>query len=231
MTNIVILLPCLNEEDTVGMCIEEINNTINKLNFNIEIIVVDNGSTDKTIEIAKSYNVKVLDSTVSSRFGYGANIQYGILNSKADILIYADSDFSYPFDEIEKFIKLLIDKSMKIDVVIANRFNKDMEKNAMPLLHKYIGTPILTFIGNLVYDLKVRDIHSGMRGINVNSFKKLNCKCDGMEFAIEMLVQSKKYGLKIVNQNIKFRKDRRNRPPHLNTWSDGWRILKYLIFN
>ena len=70
-----------------------------------------------------------------------------------------------------------------------------------------------------------------MRGINVNSFKKLNCKCDGMEFAVEMLVKSKKFGLKIVNQNIKFRKDRRNRPPHLNTWSDGWRILKYLIFN
>ncbi len=231
MFKIIVLIPCLNEEKTIGLCIEEALDAIKISNYKAEIIVVDNGSTDGTKQIVKSYNVKLLDSTQSNRYGYGANIQYGIANSNADFIFYADSDFSYPFSYFEQFISKFFLKDEDIDIVIGNRFNSNMQKNAMPFLHRYFGTPVLTFIANIIHNLNIKDVHSGMRAIKVNKFIQLGCNSDGMEFAIEMLIKARKQNLNIVNCDINFRRDLRGRESHLRTWRDGWKILKYIFSN
>ena len=223
---IAILIPMYNEEETIGYCINEAQKAIKDSNIEAQIIVIDNDSTDKSVEIAKSKKVKIL---FNNKRGYGSNLHYGIINSNADIVFFADADGSYPFSEFKNFISKIIDDEINAEFVLGNRFSKNMESGSMPLLNKYIGTPILTFFINFLFDSNIKDCNCGMRAIRVDSYKKLNIKSLGMEYASEMIIKSIKHKLKTENCTFKFSKDLRSKKPHLDRWIDGWRHLRFIL--
>lgn len=220
-----ILFPCLNEEKTIEVSINDAKDNIKKINMdnNYEILVVDNGSTDNSAKIAKELGAKVINEKEK---GYGNALRKGIKKASGKYIIFADCDNSYKFENIKDFISLLEEDA---DFVIGNRFKGKMEKSAMPFTHKYIGTPIISLIGNALYKIKVSDFNCGLRAIKKDSFKELDFKCGGMEFATEMLIKAKKNNLIIKEVPINFYKDNRDRKPHLRTVKDGIRHLKVLV--
>ena len=220
-----ILIPCLNEEKTISYCINKAKKFLNSLSKKSEILIVDNGSTDRTINIAKKNGARVI---VEKRRGYGSALIKGIKNCKGKYIIMGDADGSYDFSNLNPFIRKF---EQNFDVVCGNRFKGGIEKNAMPFLHKYIGNPILSYIGRLFFSLKLGDFHCGLRGFNRSKILSLDLQTTGMEFASEMLVKSGLQNLKICEVNVKLHKDKRDRKPHLKTWSDGWRHLTFLFFH
>ncbi len=220
-----ILIPCLNEENTIGRAISEAKKALkrNKIK-NAEIIVADNGSDDKSLGVIKrSKNVKLV--TVPIR-GYGAALHWGILSAKGHYIFFADADLSYDFSELPKFIKFI---NSKTDLVLGSRFQGKIQKRAMPFLNRYVGTPLLTLLVRLIYGIKTTDCNSGMRMIRRNFYKKLNMKNSGMEWASELLIKTALNKGRYVEVPIKFRKDKRKKPPHLLRWGDGWRHLKAIV--
>ena len=220
-----ILIPCLNEEKTISYCINKAKKFLSSLNKKSEILIVDNGSTDRTISIAKKNGARVV---LEKSKGYGSALITGIKNSKGKYIIMGDADGSYDFSNLNPFIKKF---EQNFDVVCGNRFRGGIEKNAMPFLHKYIGNPILSYIGRLFFSLKLGDFHCGLRGFNRSKILSLDLHTTGMEFASEMLVKSGLQNLKICEVDVKLYKDKRDRKPHLKTWSDGWRHLTFLFFH
>lgn len=220
-TKITILIPCLNEEKTLGICIEKAKRFIAEQNLNAEILVVDNGSTDTSLIIAKKMGVRTIEV---KEVGYGNALRAGIENANGDYIIMGDADDSYNFLEIQEFIEEL---ENGYDLVIGNRYHH-MEKGAMKWLHKYIGTPIMTKMINKKYGLNLNDVNCGMRGIRKNKILELNLKTKGMEFASEMLIKAKQANLKIKEIPINFYKDKRNRKSHLRTIRDGIRHFKII---
>ena len=220
-----ILFPCLNEEKTLSASINDAKENMKKLKMNkeYEILVVDNGSTDNSVKIAKALGARVVNE---KNKGYGNALRKGINKASGKYIIFADCDNSYRFESINDFISLLEDGT---DFVIGNRFKGKMEKNAMPFSHKYIGTPIISLIGKILYNIKVSDFNCGLRTIKKDSFNKIDFQCGGMEFASEMLIKAKKNNLSIKEVPINFYKDNRDRKPHLRTINDGIRHLKVLI--
>jgi glycosyltransferase involved in cell wall biosynthesis len=221
-----ILIPVYNEEETLAHCIQEAKEAIFQSKLKANIIVIDNNSQDNSVEIANSKKVNVIHN---KNRGYGANLHYGIINSGADIVFFADADGSYPFSEFKNFMKIILDEKTKVDFVLGNRFSNNMEKGAMPILNKYIGTPILTFFINYLFNSEISDCNCGMRAIRTDSYKKLGLTSPGMEYASEMIIKSIKQGLIIKNHTFKFAKDLRSKEPHLDRWVDGWRHLRYIL--
>lgn len=217
-----ILLPVLNEEQTLGICIEKAKRFINKNNIKAEILISDNNSIDNSYKIATDMGARV---THVKEKGYGSTLIHGIKQAKGKYVIMADADDSYDLEHLELFIQKLDEG---YDFVIGNRFKGGIEKGAMPFLHK-IGVPFLSLIGRIVCGSKIRDFHCGIRGFNRDAILKLNLECPGMEFASEMIVKAEKSRLKIVEIPTTLKKDGRNRKPHLKTFRDGWKHLKYLI--
>lgn len=218
-----IIMPCLNEEKTLAICIQKIQKFLISYPISGEIIVGDNGSTDDSVKIAISSGAKVVH--VKEK-GYGNAIRGALSAAKGKYIIIGDSDDSYDFENLIPFIEKL---EQGFDVVIGNRFKGGIEKKAMPFLHKYLGNPALTFIGNLFFDAKIYDFQCGLRGIRKTAADLLQLNTPGMEFASEMIVKSCIQKLKITEVPTPLFRDGRNRPPHLNTWRDGWRHLKFLI--
>ena len=220
-----VLLPALNEEESIGRIIEEIKNVLSKKNINYCILVSDNGSSDNTIKIAKDHNVLI--NHVKDK-GYGSNLKTSIKDVKSKYLIFFDSDGSYDPNEIVPMYEEI--KQSNIDMVYGNRLIKQ-EKNSMPFLNRYLGTPVLSKLISIFFDLKVKDCNSGMRMLKLQSFEKVNFFCKGMEFASEMFIKSKFNNLNIKEIIINFRKDFRSGSPHLSRWRDGWRHLRYIVAN
>jgi glycosyltransferase involved in cell wall biosynthesis len=220
-----ILMPCLNEEATLAQCILKASTSIEKLQLSAEILIADNGSTDQSITIAKSLGARVIN--VEEK-GYGNALYAGIKSSRSKYIIMADSDDSYDFSNLEPFIKKLRDG---YDLVIGNRFDGGIEKKAMPFLHRYLGNPVLSFLGRLFFKIPIRDFHCGLRGFNRVSILDLNLCTPGMEFASEMIVKSALNDYKVTEVPTKLYKDGRSRRPHLNTWRDGWRHLYFLLMH
>lgn len=220
-----ILIPCLNEERTIEYCINKAKKFLKKLKKKSEILIVDNGSSDKTIAIAKKNGARVVSEL---RKGYGSALITGIKSARGEYIIMGDADGSYDFSNLTPFIKKF---NQNFDVVCGNRFKGGIEKNAMPFLHKYLGNPVLSFLGRLLYSVNLGDFHCGLRGFKKSKIMSLNLKTTGMEFASEMLVKSGLKNLKICEVEVKLFKDKRNRKPHLKTWSDGWRHLTFLFFH
>lgn len=218
-----ILIPALNEEETIGTCIQKAKDFINKHKLNAEILVSNNMSTDKTEEISKKLGARVVNA---KERGYGSAIIEGTKNAEGNFIIVGDADDSYNFLEISDFIEKL---KQGYDLVIGNRFKGNMEKGAMPFLHKYIGTPMLTFLLNKKCKTQIGDINCGLRGYNREKIMSLQCRCTGMEFASEMIIKASKKGLNIVEVPINFYKYKRSRKPHLNTIRDGIKHLKTII--
>lgn len=218
-----ILMPCLNEEATIAHCIEKAYESINKNKVSAEVLIVDNGSTDRSIAIAKMLGARVI--SVEEK-GYGAALQAGIKNAKGKYIIMGDSDCSYDFGELTLFIEKL---RGGYDLVMGNRFKGGIKKGAMPFLHRYLGNPVLSFIGRLFFRSSIGDFHCGLRGFNRQSILDIGLNTKGMEFASEMVVKASLNKLKITEVPTVLYPDGRKRPSHLRTWHDGWRHLRFLL--
>ncbi len=218
-----VLLPCLNEEKTLANVIQEITDELNELRVKSEILVVDNGSNDNSMKIAKKLKARVVKE---KQRGYGAALQAGIKSAKGKYIIFGDCDQSYSFKYINLFYKELKKGN---DLVMGNRFLGKMEKGAMPFSHKYIGTPLISFLGRKLYKINAGDFNCGLRGLNKDSISKITFNSHGMEFASEMIIKIKKANLKITEIPIDFFKDKRGKKSHLNTIKDGIRHMKVIF--
>lgn len=218
-----VVMPCLNEARTLANCIKIAEDSMIKNNIKGEIVVADNGSTDGSVDIAKSLGARVVE--VSEK-GYGNALNFGIKNSLGRYIIMADSDMSYDFADIPRFLEKL---KSGYDLVMGNRFSGGIKEGAMSFSHKYIGNPILSGIGRLFFGNKCKDFHCGIRGFDKTAITKLDLKTTGMEFASEMIVKSMLANLRITEIPVNLYPDGRNRPPHLRSWRDGWRHLRFLL--
>jgi glycosyltransferase involved in cell wall biosynthesis len=218
-----ILMPCLNEAQTLSTCIRKAKGCINRLGLAAEIVVADNGSTDGSVEVATREGARVVH--VPSR-GYGAALYGGIQASRGRFIIMGDADDSYDFSKLDAFIDELGNGA---DVVIGNRFRGGLRPGAMPWANRYIGNPVLTAVGRRFFHSPANDFHCGLRGLSRDAFERMNLLTTGMEFASEMVIKATLVGLNIVEVPTTLDRDGRNRPPHLRRWRDGWRHLRFML--
>ena len=218
-----IVMPCLNEAETIGACIEKALRYLTQNNISGEVIVSDNGSTDGSIAIAEKLGARVVHAPEK---GYGSALMYGIEAANGKYVIMGDSDDSYDFSNLNPFIEKLREG---YDLVVGNRFKGGISKGAMPFLHKYLGNPVLSFIGKLFFHSSINDFHCGLRGFRQDIVSLLNLRTTGMEFASEMIVKASLFKLRICEVPTTLSVAGRSRPPHLRTWQDGWRHLRFLL--
>jgi hypothetical protein len=218
-----VVIPCLNEANSLPFCIEKAITAFRKAGLRGEVIVADNGSTDGSIEIAKFNGASVL--RVSER-GYGAALKAGISASRGEYVIMGDADDSYDFSEVPNFVNEL---RQGHDLVMGNRFRGGIQPGAMPSLHKYFGNPGLSWLVNFLFGAGVGDSYCGMRGFRRELFDKLNLRSSGMEFALEFVIKASQIGARISEIPIILWPDKRGRPPHLRSFRDGWRSLRFML--
>ncbi len=218
-----IVMPCLNEAETLEICIQKCQKFIKENKLSAEVIIADNGSTDGSQDIARHNGARVVDVPVR---GYGAALIGGIESAKGKFVAMGDADDSYDFGSLMPFIEKLRNG---VELCMGNRFKGGIEPGAMPPLHKYLGNPVLSFIGRLFYNLPIGDFHCGLRAFNRQSILGLNLNTTGMEFASEMVVKAGLNHLRMDEAPTTLKKDGRSRPPHLRSWRDGWRHLKFLL--
>jgi glycosyltransferase involved in cell wall biosynthesis len=218
-----ILMPCLNEVETVGACVDKARAFLERSRVDGEVLVADNGSSDGSRALAQARGARVVP--VRER-GYGAALSGGIAAARGRYIIMGDADDSYDFAQLDGFLDEL---RRGADLVMGNRFKGGILPGAMPALHRLVGNPVLSFIGRRLFRIKVNDFHCGLRGFNAQSIRALNLRTPGMEFASEMVVRAALEGLTVVEVPTTLVPDGRSRPPHLRTWRDGWRHLKFLL--
>ena len=224
MLSLSVVIPCLNEASTIGTCIRKAKAALDKLSLDYrEIIVADNGSTDGSLDICKAEGVGLIQ--VEEK-GYGAALNAGIKSAASEWIIFADADDSYDFGQIDVFIPLL---QQGFELIVGNRFGGNIQKKAMPFLHRYIGTPVISFIGRHSFNVSLSDFNCGMRAITKQGYLQLNMKAKGMEFASEMIAKAGLHHLKITEVPVNLSKDGRGRKPHLRTWHDGWKHLRLIL--
>ncbi len=218
-----ILMPCLNEAETLALCIETARRFLDQSGVNGEVLIADNGSSDGSQRIAEECGARVVD--VPAR-GYGNALRYGIEAAHGRYVIMGDADGSYNFMELMPFVEQL---RAGFDLVMGNRFAGGIEPGAMPKLHKYLGNPVLTMIGRLFFGGPSRDFHCGLRGFRRDAMLDLDLRTTGMEFASEMVVKATMHDLRVTEVPTTLSRDGRSRPPHLRSWRDGWRHLRFLL--
>lgn len=218
-----ILMPCLNEAETLALCIRKAKQFLSENNIDGEVLISDNGSTDGSQEIAIQEGARVVFTETK---GYGSALINGNKNALGKYVIMGDADDSYDLLNLMPFVEKLREG---YDLVMGNRFAGGIEDGAMPWSHRYIGNPILSFIGRLFYRSKIKDFHCGLRGYNRVSMLNMHLQTTGMEYASEMVVKSELNGLKIAEVPTTLSKDGRGRAPHLRSFRDGWRHLKFLL--
>ena len=223
MPEISVVMPCLNEEETLGFCIQKAKDTIAKNNLDAEVVIADNGSTDRSVEIAESMGARVVHVPHK---GYGNAYLGGFAGAKGKYLMMGDSDDSYDWTEIPRFMEPL---RQGYDMVMGTRLKGTILPGAMPFLHKYLGNPVLTWILNLLFRTGISDSHCGMRSFTREAYERMHLHTTGMEFASEMVIKASKARLKIAEIPITLHPDKRTRPPHLRTWRDGWRHLRFML--
>lgn len=221
--DLTILIPCLNEVETIGTVVSKASIYLQSQDILGEILVADNGSTDGSQELARSLGATVIEVPIK---GYGAALISGINACDSKFIVMGDADDSYALDDLELFLEKLNDG---YDLVMGNRFKGGIAPKAMPWLHKYVGNPFLSWLGRLMFKVPIGDFHCGLRAFQTHSVRNLNLKSTGMEFASEMVVKASINGLKITEVPTTLRPDGRSRAPHLRTWRDGWRHLIFLL--
>ena len=217
------IIPCLNEERTLAICIRKAQAAFARRGIKGEIVVGDNGSTDKSVEIAEALGARVVHQPIK---GYGAAISAAVAAAKGMYLIMADADDSYDWSQLDDFIDALEDGA---ELVMGNRFLGGIEPGAMPPLHRYLGNPVLSAVARWLHRSPIRDFHCGMRGFTRDAFQKMGARSPGMEFASEMVINAHRADLDIREVPIKLYPDKRGRPPHLRSFRDGWRHLRLII--
>jgi glycosyltransferase involved in cell wall biosynthesis len=218
-----IIMPCLNEAETLAVCIKKAQRFIAENELAGEVIIADNGSNDGSQEIARRLNARVVNVPAK---GYGSALKGGIEAAKGKYIIMGDADDSYDFSNLNPFIKKLRNG---YDLVMGNRFKGGIASGAMPFLHRYLGNPVLTGIGKLLFGSPCNDFHCGLRGFRKDAISSLELQTTGMEFASEMVVKATLHKMQITEVPTTLSPDGRSRPPHLNTWRDGWRHLRFLL--
>jgi glycosyltransferase involved in cell wall biosynthesis len=216
-------MPCLNESETLAICIRKARTALETHGIDGEVIVADNGSTDGSQEIAVHEGARLVNVPIR---GYGAALMAGIQAADSVFVLMGDSDDSYDFTQIPDFIKQLRAGS---DLVMGNRFRGGIAVQAMPFLHRYFGNPALTRIGRLFFNSPCGDFYCGIRGFRKDSFLRMGIRSIGMEFAYEMVVKASLLRMKVSEIPTTLSPDGRSRPPHLRTWRDGWRTLRFVL--
>jgi glycosyltransferase involved in cell wall biosynthesis len=218
-----VVMPCLNEAETVATCVRKASGFLAESGISGEVLVADNGSTDGSQRLAADAGARVVP--ISDK-GYGNALMGGIAAARGTYVIMGDADDSYDFTNLMPFVNEL---RQGADLVMGNRFRGGIAPGAMPPLHKYLGNPVLSFVGRLFFRTKIGDFHCGLRGFNRDSVMALNLQATGMEFASEMVVKATLAGQRVTEVPTTLSKDGRSRPPHLRSWRDGWRHLRFLL--
>jgi glycosyltransferase involved in cell wall biosynthesis len=220
-----ILMPCLNEAETIEVCVRKACGFLERYGVLGEVLIADNGSTDGSQGLAEALGARVVDIPEK---GYGAALIGGIQAARGRFVIMGDADDSYDFENLEGMVERL---RAGADLVMGNRFKGGIAPGAMPPLHRYLGNPVLSFLGRLFYSIPIGDFHCGLRGFSRQAILGLRLQSTGMEFASEMVVKASLYDLDIVETPTTLKKDGRSRPPHLRSWRDGWRHLRFLLLH
>jgi glycosyltransferase involved in cell wall biosynthesis len=218
-----VVMPCLNEAETLGTCIEKARRTLERLGVAGEVVVADNGSSDGSPEIARRLGARLVP--VKER-GYGSALLGGIEAARGTYVIMGDADDSYDFTALGPFVEKLREG---YDLVMGNRFRGGIRPGAMPPLHRYLGNPVLTGLGRLFFRSPTGDFHCGLRGFRRQAALDLDLQTTGMEFASEMVVKATLLGMRIAEVPTTLSPDGRSRAPHLRSWRDGWRHLRFLL--
>jgi hypothetical protein len=219
-------MPCLNEAETLAVCIKKAKAAFEKGGFSGEVIISDNGSTDDSVKIAEANGARVVHATVK---GYGSALIGGVRAAAGDWILMGDADDSYDFSDITGFVEKF---QAGDELIMGCRLpvgGGTIAPGAMPWKNRWIGNPVLSFIGRLFYKCPAHDFHAGMRGFTKAAFEKMDLQTTGMEFASEMVIKSTLKGLRISEVPITLHKDGRSRPPHLKPWRDGWRHLRFML--
>jgi len=223
MKKVTCLIPCLNEEKTIHGCVSEAMRFLELYEIDGEVLVADNGSTDNSIELAKAAGARV---THVSAKGYGSALLGGIDAANSEYILMADADQTYEWKDVNRFVELLDEN---YDLVMGNRFTGVIEKNAMPFLNKYLGNPVLSLIGKILFKTKVGDFHCGIRAFRKSKMQEINLTSSGMEFASEIVIKSTLANLKITEIPTRLRVPPYDRKPHLRPIRDGWRHLRLML--
>jgi glycosyltransferase involved in cell wall biosynthesis len=223
MVELTILMPCLNEAATVGTCVAKARGFLQQAGIEGEVLVADNGSDDGSRAVAEKAGARVVQV---ARRGYGAALAGGIAAARGRYVIMGDADDSYDFAQLDGFVDSLRQGHL---LVMGNRFRGGIEPGAMPPLHRYLGNPVLSFIGRLLFGARVGDFHCGLRGFDRDAVRALDLRTPGMEFASELVVKAALAGWRIAEVPTRLHPDGRGRPPHLRSWRDGWRHLRFLL--
>jgi glycosyltransferase involved in cell wall biosynthesis len=218
-----VVIPCLNEANSIGMCVEKAQKAFADAGLRGEVVVADNGSTDGSVAIAGKLGARVIP--VAQR-GYGSALQAGIRAARGAFIVMGDADDSYDFAEVPRFVEKWREGN---EVVMGNRFAGEIKPGAMPWHHKYIGNPGLTALLNLFFHSGIGDTHCGMRGFTREVFERMDLRSSGMEFASEFVIKAAQIGAKTSEIPITLWKDKRGRPPHLRSFRDGWRHLRFML--
>ena len=218
-----VVMPCLNEAETIEGCIAKAFNSFAEIGISGEVVVVDNGSTDDSVKIAENAGARVVAEDVR---GYGSALKRGIREARGKYVIMGDADNTYDFSKIKEFVKLLREGT---DLVMGSRLRGEVHPKAMPWLHRWVGTPVLTKIINLFFNIKISDVNCGLRGFKKEAIEKLGLRCNGMEFASEMVAKAGQKRLNIKDRPIDYYATSASRSPNLRSFSDGWRHLRFML--
>ena len=218
-----VVMPCLNESETLRVCIEKAQQALGEHHIAGEVIIADNGSTDGSQEIATSLGARVVNV---NKNGYGNALAGGILAARGKYVVMGDADDSYDFTHIPRYFEKL---QQGFDLVLGNRFKGGIAAGAMPPLHRYFGNPALSWVGRLFFRCPTGDIYCGLRGFSRDAILRMDLRTTGMEFAVEMIVKATLLGLRIGEVPTTLSRDGRSRPPHLRTWLDGWRTIRFML--
>ncbi len=218
-----VVIPCLNEANSVAHCVDKARKAFEAAGLCGEVVVADNGSTDGSIQIAEEHGARVI--RVAER-GYGAALRAGIAGSRGPFIIMGDADDSYDFSDVPRFVEMY---RQGYDVIMGNRFRGKIKPGAMPWHHKYIGNPGLTALLNLFFHARIGDSHCGMRGFTRAIYNRMDLRSTGMEFASEFVIKAAQLGARMTEIPITLWADKRSRPPHLRSFRDGWRHLRFML--
>lgn len=226
--DLTVVIPCLNEETTIGLCVQKALDCVRNHNINAEIVVSDNGSSDKSVQIVENFNLPNVRVVHCCEKGYGNALKAGFSSANGKYILMGDADDTYDMSKIHEFYEKVVSDE-NISMVIGSRFRGKIEKGAMPFLHKYLGNPVITMLINVLFGVGITDSQCGMRLFKKSDFEKINFTSEGMEFASDIIIEFAKNNMKIVEIPTTLSKDKAGRKPHLRTFPDGYRVIRFIL--